>query len=254
MPSAVVVGKTCVLASARVVGRAFPVVLLVAACATPGRPPAPAIGAPSPRAVDPHRAEVVSRPDATGPVAAAVPPAPESARGEPDRDHDRIPDSQDKCPDEPETHNGFQDSDGCPDHGSVGVHVPLAIYDKIYFASGSRTPIPRTTPLIEAIAAALKAHPQLAVVGVVGYASDEERDPIRLTTARAVAVRNALVKLGVSPARLRTHGYGTESPLCAGHDEECRSHNRRVEFPTFEHGPPPAPIFLGPLDPSIVKP
>ncbi len=243
--------RTCLLASARVVGRAFILGLIVAGCATGGPPPA------SPP--DVHGRGAVDRPKPTGrppdlPITEFVQPEPEPARGEPDRDHDRIPDSQDKCPDEPETYNGFQDSDGCLDHGSVGVHVPLAIYDKIYFASGSRTPIPQTTPLIEAIAAALKAHPELAVVGVVGYASDEERDPIRLTTARAVAVRNALVKLGVSPARLRTHGYGTESPLCAGHDEECRSHNRRVEFPTFEHGPPPAPTFLGPLDPSIVKP
>ena len=171
--------------------------------------------------------------------------------GEPDRDHDRIPDSQDACPDEPETYDGFQDSDGRPDHGSVGAHPRLAIYDKIYFAAGSRTPIPRMKPLIEAIASAIKAYPELAVVGVVGYASDEERDPIRLTEARALAVRNALVKLGVPPRRLRTHGYGAESSLCAGHDEECRSRNRRVEFPTFEHGPPPAPTFLGPLDPSI---
>jgi outer membrane protein OmpA-like peptidoglycan-associated protein len=32
-----------------------------------------------------------------------------------DRDHDGIPDSADKCPDQPEDKDGFEDSDGCPD-------------------------------------------------------------------------------------------------------------------------------------------
>ena len=38
--------------------------------------------------------------------------------GEPavsDRDHDGIPDELDKCPDQPEDFDGFQDDDGCPD-------------------------------------------------------------------------------------------------------------------------------------------
>lgn len=32
-----------------------------------------------------------------------------------DYDGDGIPDSRDQCPTRPETDNGFQDSDGCPD-------------------------------------------------------------------------------------------------------------------------------------------
>jgi len=32
-----------------------------------------------------------------------------------DRDHDGLMDSVDQCPDEPETQNGYQDEDGCPD-------------------------------------------------------------------------------------------------------------------------------------------
>jgi outer membrane protein OmpA-like peptidoglycan-associated protein len=34
---------------------------------------------------------------------------------EPDNDRDGIPDVDDKCPNEPETKNGFEDEDGCPD-------------------------------------------------------------------------------------------------------------------------------------------
>jgi outer membrane protein OmpA-like peptidoglycan-associated protein len=34
---------------------------------------------------------------------------------DPDNDHDGIPDELDKCPNDPETFNGYQDADGCPD-------------------------------------------------------------------------------------------------------------------------------------------
>ena len=34
---------------------------------------------------------------------------------DPDNDRDGIPDVVDKCPNEPETYNGFEDEDGCPD-------------------------------------------------------------------------------------------------------------------------------------------
>lgn len=32
-----------------------------------------------------------------------------------DNDGDGVPDATDRCPDEPETPNSFQDADGCPD-------------------------------------------------------------------------------------------------------------------------------------------
>ena len=43
---------------------------------------------------------------------------------DPDNDHDRILDKDDKCPNEPETYNGFEDEDGCPDRGRVVVTRP----------------------------------------------------------------------------------------------------------------------------------
>jgi OmpA-OmpF porin, OOP family len=69
------------------------------------------------------------------PAAAAEPPAAPTAEPElepeiegaaaactePDRDHDGIPDSRDRCPDQPETINGVEDDDGCPDTGGLQV-------------------------------------------------------------------------------------------------------------------------------------
>ena len=41
-----------------------------------------------------------------------------------DRDHDGIPDVYDRCPDEPEDFDGFQDADGCPDPDNDGDGIP----------------------------------------------------------------------------------------------------------------------------------
>lgn len=45
---------------------------------------------------------------------------------ETDRDGDGIPDSADRCPDEPEDYDGFQDDDGCPDRDNDDDGVPDA--------------------------------------------------------------------------------------------------------------------------------
>ena len=44
-----------------------------------------------------------------------------------DRDGDGIPDNIDKCPDQPEDKDGFQDEDGCPDLDNDGDGIPDAL-------------------------------------------------------------------------------------------------------------------------------
>ncbi len=43
---------------------------------------------------------------------------------DPDNDNDGIPDAQDKCPNEPEDKDGFQDADGCPDPDNDNDGIP----------------------------------------------------------------------------------------------------------------------------------
>jgi OOP family OmpA-OmpF porin len=43
-----------------------------------------------------------------------------------DNDNDGIPDAQDKCPNDPEDKDGFQDADGCPDPDNDGDGIPDA--------------------------------------------------------------------------------------------------------------------------------
>ena len=50
----------------------------------------------------------------------------EDGDGCPDLDNDRdgVPDANDKCPDKPEDRDGFEDSDGCPDMDNDGDGIP----------------------------------------------------------------------------------------------------------------------------------
>ena len=53
---------------------------------------------------------------------------------------------------------------------------------------------------------------------------------LALGERRALAVRDYLVKVGVSGDRLLTISYGEEKPAVEGHDESAWSQNRRAEF------------------------
>jgi peptidoglycan-associated lipoprotein len=84
----------------------------------------------------------------------------------------------------------------------------------------------------------LKAHPDVMVT-LEGDA--DERGSIvynlMLSGARATAVKDALVEMGVSPDRIAfATGWGELYPVCTGSDESCWSQNRRTHFSTW----PPA--------------
>jgi len=152
---------------------------------------------------------------------------------DPDNDHDRILDVNDKCPNEPETYNGFEDEDGCPDKGMVIVQRgKLEILDKIYFETDKDVIMDRSLPLIDAIAATIKGHPEIALIEIQGHADERGDDEhnLDLTDRRAHSVMRALEDRGVELGRLRARGYGETRPVCTQHNEDCWSKNRRVEF------------------------
>ena len=152
---------------------------------------------------------------------------------DPDNDHDRILDVNDKCPNEPETYNGFEDEDGCPDKGLVIVQRgKLEILDKIYFETDKDIIKEQSFPLLDAIAATIKGHPEIALIEIQGHADERGDDEhnLDLTDRRAHSVMRALEDRGVELGRLKARGYGETKPICTQHNEECWSKNRRVEF------------------------
>ncbi len=153
---------------------------------------------------------------------------------EPDNDRDGIPDAKDKCPLEAETINGVKDDDGCPDVGVGAVtveHGEVVIDRVVGFKPASATLQPTAGPLLQQVAATLRAHSTLAVE-IAGHTDDTGSavENIRLSKKRAEAIRAFLIKAGVAANRLKAAGYGPTRPRATNKTAEGREKNRRVEF------------------------
>jgi hypothetical protein len=73
-------------------------------------------------------------------------------------------------------------------------------------------PLVDATPAFDEMTKLMTEYPKLEI-GIVGHASEDEKDPDALAEARARRFRDELVKRGVSAARLDVHGVGTKRPL-----------------------------------------
>ena len=148
---------------------------------------------------------------------------------EADNDHDGVLDDDDECPDQA----GPRDNEGCPTHGTVvWRHGRLVIFGKVHFETGSARIQKRSDALLEQIAAMVREHPEVGRVRVEGY-TDNVGPPdmnLRLSRERADSVRERLIKLGVRPARLETQGFGETHPTAPNRTRAGRAKNRRVEF------------------------
>ncbi|MCX8091985.1 MAG: OmpA family protein [Verrucomicrobiae bacterium] len=86
-------------------------------------------------------------------------------------------------------------------------------------------------PHVEAVAAALKADPNVKLL-IEGHCDERGTEEYNraLGERRALALREALVKRGITPVRIRTISYGEDRPVDPGHNEEAWAKNRRGEF------------------------
>ena len=132
---------------------------------------------------------------------ASLPAAEEARARSSDVDGDGLRDREDKCPHDPETPNGYMDDDGCPDLASASVASTTGtpeIVEKIIFTDGRSDIRPGSYPVLDAIALVLKMQPELfPVVALEGHAAPNEASPMKLSLARASAVRMALIARGV---------------------------------------------------------
>ena len=152
---------------------------------------------------------------------------------EADNDNDGVPDEQDQCPDLREIINGVEDDDGCPDEGRVVVEkAQIRILEKIYFDFGKATIQARSDSLIAEIGAVIVANPDLRRIRIEGHTDSVGSDiaNLKLSQARADAVKAALVAKGVSASVLDAVGFGEMRPVASNETDDGRAKNRRVEF------------------------
>jgi outer membrane protein OmpA-like peptidoglycan-associated protein len=149
----------------------------------------------------------------------------------PDTDGDGILDPDDKCVDQPETVNGYQDSDGCPDEVPKKVQKFSGVIDGIYFDVDKDTIKPNSRSKLDAAAKVLKEFPDVRVE-ISGHTdSDGDRDHnLDLSRRRAEAVKNYLVNKGIDASRMTTRGAGPDEPIADNNTKAGKAKNRRIEF------------------------
>jgi outer membrane protein OmpA-like peptidoglycan-associated protein len=158
---------------------------------------------------------------------------------ETDADKDRIADHLDKCKLKPESWNTFEDDDGCPDRSTVNVGIStIEILDEIHFDFDSARIQERSHALLATIAETIELNPDLLEIAIGGHTDERGSDEynLKLSDARANAVRDHLIGLGIAAERLTAEGYGEREPKMKGHGEKAWRANRRVEFVIVERG------------------
>jgi outer membrane protein OmpA-like peptidoglycan-associated protein len=152
---------------------------------------------------------------------------------DPDNDQDGIPDKKDKCPNEPETVNGFQDEDGCPDEGPVVVKKDR-IYLKEFLLFDTNRARVRTEgrPSLSAVLNLWTQHPEWDHLIVDGHADRHGSDEYNLwlSRTRAERVRNKLIEMGFPGEKLTLRAFGRQKPRVPAETGEADRENRRVEF------------------------
>ena len=101
---------------------------------------------------------------------------------------------------------------------------------------------PAATGSIDKLAEFLKQHQDRQVV-IEGYTDSSGSDAynLRLSEQRANAVRDALVRKGVSAERIVARGYGEQYPVSGNDSSAGRAMNRRVDVTIANDNQPVAP-------------
>lgn len=162
----------------------------------------------------------------------------------PDTDGDGIKDPQDSCIPDPETKNGYQDSDGCPDEVPKEIAKFTGAIKGITFDTNKDTIRSSSRPTLDNAVKVLKDFPDIRIE-IAGHTDDvgETADNQDLSQRRAASVKKYLVDAGIDASRIETVGFGEDKPVEAIDEKDSsstkkkkRSNNRRIEFKILTSG------------------
>jgi outer membrane protein OmpA-like peptidoglycan-associated protein len=155
-----------------------------------------------------------------------------------DRDGDGIPDVRDRCPDQPETFNAFQDEDGCPEDTAaievVGNQIRIRSGFALLFATSEDRVLPESRAVLDQIANVLRspAYSWIRRIRLDGHTDDVGAPEANMTLSqrRVQSVGAALVGRGVDRDKITFASYGATRPIDTSGTPEARGRNRRVEI------------------------
>ncbi len=152
-----------------------------------------------------------------------------------DEDGDGLVVPQDECPTEPESRNGFEDGDGCPDEVPPELADLSGVMDGINFDTDKATIKAGSRSTLEQAVEVMKKFPELRV-RIAGHTDSigGYRHNVDLSQRRAKSVKRYLVTNGIAKDRIETRGAGPDEPIDTNDTVEGRARNRRIEFTIIE--------------------
>ena len=133
--------------------------------------------------------------------------------------------------------------------------------DPIRFELNTANVLPESEPALDAVVQILADHPEIALVAIEGHASEEGtyEHNYALSTARSLAIYQALIERGIHPDRLALRPWGERKPVATGATEDDLRANRAVVFLVerrllgFESPRDYGPTFTSPMDGATIS-
>ncbi len=144
-----------------------------------------------------------------------------------DTDGDGIPDYLDKCPEVP----GVAANNGCPEVKKEVLQLFKKALNGIQFQTGKATILRASYPILDQIAATMKANPTYKL-NISGHTDNvgNAASNLQLSKDRANSVMQYLLGKGIEAERLNAEGFGDTQPVVPNTSSANRAKNRRVEF------------------------
>jgi OOP family OmpA-OmpF porin len=145
-----------------------------------------------------------------------------------DDDGDGVCDQDDQCLKTPAGIKVL--GNGCYLDGPYGVAL-----EGVYFAKNSQQLSVEAQQVLLNVAEVIRQS-SASLIEVAGFTDNVGNADynVRLSAARAVAVRDYLYSLGIKQSRLQVKGFGESSPRAQNISAEGRAKNRRVELKVVE--------------------
>lgn len=127
-----------------------------------------------------------------------------------------------------EVNRGTNPLDASDDVVKVGVPI---ILEGITFATGKADITPESENTLRKALKTLETYSDITVE-IAGYTDDvgSATSNQKLSEKRANAVRDWLIREGITPERIQAAGYGESNPIAPNNTPEGKQKNRRIEF------------------------
>lgn len=158
-----------------------------------------------------------------------------------DRDGDTVPDRTDACPDTPGAPHPDPKRNGCPSLVQIKNGM-LVILKPVFFATNRDVILPQSNAVLQAVADALLASPQIRRVRIEGHTDNRGKADynVDLSNRRAQSVMRWLLAHSIAPERMEAQGFGPGQPIADNATAKGRAANRRVDFVILDPATPKA--------------